>query len=408
MRPRLIFGLVLRLRAAAVSAGGNVAILFALLLPVVVGGAGLGVETAYWRFKQLQLQAAADAAAYAGAVEKRGGSPDTRVASVASDTAALNGFSPGAIQVKGPSSGAGASNTVEVVLEMDLSRFFTAYFTTAPVHLRARSVAVYTASSDACVLALDPSASNAVLVSGSAQLTLKGCSVMANSVSDQAITVQGSGELTSPCVISGGGVSLGSGATLTSCPGPIRQAPRAADPYKDLPEPAQSTPCASTGGAVLQPGTYCNGLTLTGNVTLSPGVYVITGGDLKINANADVSGSGVTLYLDGASRLSLNGTATLNLSAPTSGVYSGVVMFGDRTSVGGRNVINGTADSKLTGAVYFPAQQVAYLGNFSGQMGCMQVVARTVEWSGHADMSVDCTSLGIKTVPALSAVRLTE
>ncbi|TIU21447.1 MAG: hypothetical protein E5W38_34275, partial [Mesorhizobium sp.] len=43
--------------------GGNVAIVFAFTLPIVVGGAGLGVETSYWYYSSLKLQATADAAA---------------------------------------------------------------------------------------------------------------------------------------------------------------------------------------------------------------------------------------------------------------------------------------------------------------------------------------------------------
>ncbi|TIW31825.1 MAG: hypothetical protein E5V71_20960, partial [Mesorhizobium sp.] len=56
------------------SESGNVAIIFALCLPIVVGGAGLGVETSYWYYSSLKLQAVADAAAYAGALEKVSGS----------------------------------------------------------------------------------------------------------------------------------------------------------------------------------------------------------------------------------------------------------------------------------------------------------------------------------------------
>ncbi|MER9432919.1 Tad domain-containing protein [Mesorhizobium sp. M0408] len=39
---------------------GNVAVVFALSLPIIVGGAGLGVETSYWYFSSLKLQAVAD------------------------------------------------------------------------------------------------------------------------------------------------------------------------------------------------------------------------------------------------------------------------------------------------------------------------------------------------------------
>ena len=41
---------------------------------LVVGAAELGVETSYWYYADLKLQATADAAAYAGALEKIQGS----------------------------------------------------------------------------------------------------------------------------------------------------------------------------------------------------------------------------------------------------------------------------------------------------------------------------------------------
>src|SRR5215469_3441203 len=50
---------------------GNVAIIVALCLPVVVGGAAFGIETGFWRYDQVRVQQAADAAAYAGAVVDR-------------------------------------------------------------------------------------------------------------------------------------------------------------------------------------------------------------------------------------------------------------------------------------------------------------------------------------------------
>src|SRR5215831_3372809 len=71
-------------RAARLAAGwlnsrkGNVALLFALLTPMAIGGAGLATEVGVWYHRRLELQGAADAAAYAAAVEMRaGGSTDT-------------------------------------------------------------------------------------------------------------------------------------------------------------------------------------------------------------------------------------------------------------------------------------------------------------------------------------------
>ncbi|MEK1854018.1 MAG: pilus assembly protein TadG-related protein [Phyllobacterium sp.] len=391
---------------------GNVAIIFALCLPIVIGGAGLGVETSYWYYSDLKLQAAADASAYAGALEKVSGSGTPAIISAATLSATSNDFetSTGQIEVfTPPSTGPNTKKqAVEVILHQRLDRFFTSIFSQTPVIAQARAVAVIAEALKACILALDPSSSNAALFSGSADVKLTGCSVMANSIDSDAIKLQGSAKLQVDCLISAGGVDLGNGAVKTACATPITQALPAADPFADVPTPQASSPCQNAKLATLKPGTYCNGLSLSGNVSLASGIYVIEGGDFKVNANAYVYGEGVVIYLAGGSRVSMNGNATVQLSAPTSGPYAGILFFGDRSSVGGSNTFNGTADSQLTGALYFAKQQVRYLGNFSGKGGCSQIVAGTIEWSGNTSINQDCTSLGMRDIPATQSVQLVE
>ncbi|RUU94274.1 hypothetical protein EOB36_34125, partial [Mesorhizobium sp. M6A.T.Cr.TU.017.01.1.1] len=137
---------------------------------------------------------------------------------------------------------------------------------------QARAVAVITDASSACMLALDPSASQAVLFSGSTSVKLSGCSVMSNSIASDAIKLQGAASLRADCLISAGGVSLSNPVT-TVCAAPIAQALPAGDPFVDLPAPVAATPCLNDNKATLGPGTYCSGMNLKGNVTLSPGVY---------------------------------------------------------------------------------------------------------------------------------------
>lgn len=396
------------------SEDGNVALLFALTLPLVAGGAGLGIETTYWYFKDLELQAASDAAAYAAAIDKRAGADDAAVKATAQREAAANGFTiaGGEVVVNTPPQAgeyAGSDEAVEVVLRSPVQRFFTKLFSTDEVEARARSVAIFQTASSACVLALHPSASAAAKFSGSSSLTLQGCSVMANSVADDAVLTQGSNQLTTTCLISVGGASLsGAKLTMSECDAAVTQAPPVADPYRDVPEPSTTGPCKSSGGSVLQPGVYCSGMNLSGNVRLEPGVYVVTGDDFRVNSNTTVVGEGVTIFLNNSSATRINGSATVQLSAPTTGTYSGVLFMGDRQSSAGRMTFNGTADSKLTGAIYFANNAVEYLGNFEGENGCTQVVGRTVEWNGNATFSADCTEHGMSVLPAMKLVKLAE
>ena len=129
---RIWFGLGRLKRATS----ANVAIIFAFTLPVVVGAAGFGVETSYWYYSSLKLQAVADAAAYAGALEKISGSDTPTIVSAATLSATSNGFAtPGTIDVfTPPSSGPNVANkAVEVIVHQNLDRYFTAIFNQGPV-----------------------------------------------------------------------------------------------------------------------------------------------------------------------------------------------------------------------------------------------------------------------------------
>ncbi|MBU6371218.1 MAG: hypothetical protein KJS97_00705 [Alphaproteobacteria bacterium] len=383
-----------------------------LSLPFLIGGAGFGVETSYWYLKSLELQGAADNAAYAAALDKRSGSNDTAVRATAANTAAANGFdaSVGTITVNTPPASGPNRNaqSVEVLLNQNQDRFFSSLFTNAPLVAKARAVATFQSAANACVLALNATASKAVDFSGNTSTTLTSCSVMSNSTAADSINVQGSAQATAACFVSAGGVTMTSGGKSTQCAQPIRQAPPAGDPYAAFEPPAASGNCRNSNGATLQAGRYCSGLTLSGTVTLNPGVYYVSGGDFRINANANVTGTGVTIVLVGSARVTMNGNAMVRLSAPTSGATKGMLFYGDRASSGGTNRFNGTAASLLTGTIYAPRQDVAYLGNFSGSGGCTQVVASTVTWSGSTTIAVDCSAYGMSQVPILQVVKVVE
>ena len=392
---------------------GNVAIIFALALPIIAGGAGIGVESSYWYYQNLQIQAAADAAAFAGAIEKRSGATAYQILASAKSLATQNSFdlTTGVIEVNSPPlSGPNTVNSaVEVLVTLPLERYFSKLFVDGPVVVTARAVAQFETSSNACVLALEPSDSRSVLFSGNSSLTLVGCDIMANSIAPDAIRSQGLSDMTVDCLITSGGVDLNAHVTLTECVNPIVFAPTIADPFADLPVPTPVGGCLSDNDPALSPGNYCNGMSMNHDTVLASGTYFVSGGDFSTNGSADVSGHDVTIYLDGGARVRMNGNSEITLTAPTSGVYSGVLFFGDRTHSGTtKNKFNGTADSNLTGALYFASQPVDYLGNFAGTDGCTRIVALTIGWSGNTQFSQDCTHLGLRELPSMQLVRIAE
>jgi hypothetical protein len=390
----------------------NVAIITAFALPAIVGFCGLAGETVYWYFRQRDMQGAVDVAAYDGAIALRGGSDAASVTSVATADAVKSGWvsSAGTITVHTPpTSGTHQiARAVEVILTENQQRYFTGLFKSGTVPISTRAVAVYENLGNACLLALDKSKSAAMQFWGNTTSTFTNCNAYSDSISSTGFAVGGSANATMPCALSAGGFNVDSGLHLTDCDATTSNAAVIPDPYRTLPAPPIPNGCTNGNMSALNPGKYCNGLSINGTTTMSPGIYVISGGTLKINANAVLSGSGVMFYLTNGATVQMNGNATVNLSAPTSGTYSGVLWYGDRTQPYAQQQINGNSASVMTGAIYFPSQEVDYQGNFSGANGCVQVVADTINYTGNSTFSADCTAYGMSNIKAPGTVTLAE
>ncbi|HTY55961.1 MAG TPA: pilus assembly protein TadG-related protein [Candidatus Binataceae bacterium] len=157
-----------------------------------------------------------------------------------------------------------------------------------------------------------------------------------------------------------------------------------------------------TGNSTVtfQPGLYYGGIAITGNanVTFSPGTYILAGGGLQVTGNATITGSGVTFYnttgLGGYGAIRITGNAQLNLSAPTSGSLEGILFFQDRSIPTGSagSVIVGNSSSTFDGALYFPTTSLQYVGNSSGN-GYTLIVADTVSFTGNASLGDNYSSL---------------
>lgn len=402
---------------------------FALCLPVVLGCAGLGVEAGFWQYRQREAQTAADLAAYAGAVSLRNHEPVWQARAEAEAEARLHGYeaAAGAMTANTPPLTGQNQNlrSMEVVLNQSLPRLFSAIFNDEPVQISVRAVATYQEEADACLLALSPDAGAAIDLFGSSNVALIECEIMSNSIAEDAVLLRGSTDIVAPCINSVGGFQVGGGSadyTLTECREPRINLPRAQDPYADVEPPSMPSSCSNIngggGGNNSGPVTvtagasgvkrFCNGLNLTGDYVFEPGVYVIDGGDLRIGAQANVVAEGVTFYFTDGARARFNGGAEVQITAPTSGDFSGLAFFGDRDDFGVDHVFNGTAGSHITGAIYTPSSDISFLGDFSGQDGCMQLVGYTVEIGGNANITTDCTGVGLQFPKVPSDVRLVE
>lgn len=363
-------------------------------MPVLIGAAGIGVEAGFWQYRQRTLQHLADAAAYGGAVELLASGTPSRAEQVALQEVASGDFeeSIGAAEAHAPPPSGPFANAdaVLVTLQETWPRYFSALFLASDVTVRASATA--RAERDICVLALHPSAASALSFAGGSRSDTE-CALAANSTSASALAASGSADVTASCAYSGGGFT--GSLTLTQCASPRVAAGATPDPLAQLPDPPISGNCINpsnfggASGAVHQvnPGRYC-GMTISRTANLGPGVYVIDGGRLRITSTASVNGAGVMFYLTNGATVEINGGASTELSAPTSGAYAGVLFFADRVGAPVIHDVRGGANSRLNGAVYLPNDRVVFSGNGSLATDCTQIVAREIEFTGRSQLRI--------------------
>ena len=260
-----------------------------------------------------------------------------------------------------------------------------------------RSTASLIGASD-CIYALNPTASDAFSVKGTAAVT-SSCGILVNSNDPYAaLYTNGSTTLTAPEYDVVGGVSTHAPLTPTPTSGvsPI------SDPMSGLPVPATATYTCdnfnySAGGTkTLSPGVYCGGINppSNANYTLSAGTYILVGGGLGVGNNASLAGSGVMIYNTyGAttnhgtltySPINISAGATVTLSAPTSGTYAGILFFEDRSAPASFDTFGGNTNSYYEGTIYAKNAAITMYGTSSILAKYTILVADTISLVGTA------------------------
>jgi Flp pilus assembly protein TadG len=243
----------------------------------------------------------------------------------------------------------------------------------------------------ACVIAMSPSG-NGLSVAGSGKFSVPNCAVWVNSSASNAATA-GNGATASAlkfCVV---GSYSGQGSFS---PTPQTGCTAIADPLSNLPEPSPGA-CIwnyNNNGlnANVWPGTYCGSFTVNGGgVTLQPGNYYFQNVTVSISSNASLSGSGVFLFLDAGSSFSHTASGSMNLSAPTSGTYAGVVIFHSRQSYKKSNKITGSPDFILDGTIYMPTHDLTLggTGTINNVAKAGYVIADTFTYNGSSTFTFD-------------------
>jgi len=396
--------------AVAARARGQVMVLVCVSLIAIVGMIAVVTDFSFLQHQRNMMQTAADSAAMAGSEELSYGD---QVAAGKAD-AATNGYTDGASSVavainNPPSTGPNAANSayVEAIVTKPEPTYFLRVLGVSTISVSARAVA-YEGNGPNCIYVLNPTASGAFSANGSVTVA-SGCGLLVDSSSSTGLSVVGGATISAPTIGVVGNYTATGGASLT--PTPKIGVIAASDPLAYVQAPTVGS-CAhtnfkltGTSGSVSSPyqlyaGTYCGGISVNGNAWLhfNAGTYVLAGGGMSISSNTIMTGTGVTFYnttgSGGYAAIVLNGSATVNLSAPTSGTLAGILFFQDRSipSTGAESTITGNSSSTFDGAIYFPTTAISFGGN-SSTSGYSIVVANQLTLSGNASIGNNYSSL---------------
>jgi hypothetical protein len=303
---------------------------------------------------------------------------------------------------------ASGSSTLTLSAAGSLSTTFARVLGFSTVNVSAGAAVTLVADGLGCVLSLSRTASGALSGTGSSSVSLSNCSLYDNSNSSTALTVGGSSRIEALSVGVVGGMTGSDNITTTQ--GIKTGLTPLVDPYRDVANPIESgtvqSACngqCSHGTATLDPGIYKQGMKLVAgaNITLNPGVYYLED-DLNIQGGATLTGTGVTLVFTSGNgtkyaTANISGSATVNLTAPTTGDTAGIVIFGDRSTPSTASFkFNGGSTQILGGAVYVPSASIDYAGGAGTSTSCTQIIGNTVTFSGNSNVAINCSSYKTK------------
>ena len=274
-----------------------------------------------------------------------------------------------------------------------------------------RATAAVTGARD-CIYALNPIASGALQVGGTASLT-SSCGIYVDSSDSAALGTNGGGTISAPEYDVVGGVNTHYSLTPTANTG----VSPAADPLANMPVPASAPytcnyknyTAPNWSNPTLSPGVYCGGINIkNNNYTLNPGTYILVGGGLTTqDSNSNIAGSGVMFYntfgatdkgLQAYSPINIAATSTVDLVAPTTGTYTGILFFDDRSAPTDTKCTycdnyGGGSSAVYQGTIYNRNNGITMEGNSSVSSQYTILIADTISMTGTTGFNDNYTSL---------------
>jgi hypothetical protein len=294
-----------------------------------------------------------------------------------------------------------------------------------------------------CFLALEEAVATGIRFQGNTSIDL-GCGIGTNAKGASAVVASGNSSVYASPVAAMGAVP----ASSTYAPGTILRPnhPKITDPFagnqfnpssttvsnaacklsgntwRDISVPSGVTTTsaqliAQTG--VGGPGCYGT-ISVQGTLTLTPGIYYLANGannaGLQVGAQGRLVCNGCTFVLTSTTpgnansfaTMNINGGATLDLSATSGGTYDGITVYRDSRAAGSNQccTINGNSNSSLSGAFYFPNDELTFNGTSGMHLDCFQLVGKRLQFTGDSAITNTCIPPGGEDKWKLTMVRL--
>lgn len=334
---------------------GNIAILTALTLPVLLLFASAAVDFQRYNLSRSRLQEFADALAMRGAKELTiAGATAAKIDSIV--RAAANGGLAQEFQLSGFSLSAQTDlEAASVSVSLTQAPPTGLLISRSPAfakNIDVKATAVARGAKNVCVVALKVEG-DAILIQERAKLDARPCAILSNSSATAGIIAKDRALLRSNLTCSAGGFE---GALSLFSPEPLTDCPTYDDPLAGRVEPQiglcdhfdfeVGTTNAQNGAApplvsvVVNPGVYCGGLKILdfAHVRFMPGVYIIKDGPLFVGARSTLTGDNIGFFLDGAdSTFTFEQSAEIRMTAPIDGPLAGILFFESRTAPLDRN-----------------------------------------------------------------------
>jgi len=381
---------------------GQVLVIIVLAMFGLIGMTGLAIDGSRAYSDRRQAQNAADTAALAAALAYVR-TPDEDWTAVGYARAASNGYDDNEttnfVDVHHPpieGAYAGNADYVQVFITSHLDTLFGRVIGIEQVTNTVQAVAKvdppeYTdLYSGNAIVGLAPHECKAIKYQGNADTTVTGGGLFVNSDCPDAAFFNNSAgaELSAPSLVAVGGADYRDEAI--DVPTITEHAEDQAYSYPPREIVLPNIACSGDAevnedGDTLSPGNWSGTFPPSGVIYLESGTYCVNG-NFRLNAGDILIGHDVVISME-SGEVRWNGGATIQLDAPESGPFRGLLLYMPMENSSGIT-INGNSESTFAGTILAPASPIDLNGTGSADGFHCQLVGYTVDLSGGTDMTI--------------------